>query len=119
MAYLTGLSALGVDQAVFTGMDGLVIEALGQGPPSAEALAAEIGGWAVQADVARRMDPLAQALGGKVLRFTLATEDREVLAVRVGEFLLGAVVHRGLNRKAVGQELSRIALRLEEAWREG
>jgi len=29
------------------------------------------------------------------------------------------VVHRGLNRKAVGQELSRIALRLEEAWREG
>lgn len=113
MAYLTGLSALGVDQAVFTGMDGLVIEALGQGPPSAEALAAEL------AALARRMDPLAQALGGKVLRFTLATEDREVLAVRVGEFLLGAVVHRGLNRKAVGQELSRIALRLEEAWREG
>lgn len=109
MAYLTGLSALGVDQAVFTGMDGLVIEALGQGPPSAEALAAEL------AALARRMDPLAQALGGKVLRFTLATEDREVLAVRVGEFLLGAVVHRGLNRKAVGQELSRIALRLEEA----
>jgi predicted regulator of Ras-like GTPase activity (Roadblock/LC7/MglB family) len=102
MAYLTGLSALGVDQAVFTGMDGLVIEALGQGPPSAEALAAEL------AALARRMDPLAQALGGKVLRFTLATEDREVLAVRVGEFLLGAVVHRGLNRKAVGQELSRI-----------
>ena len=113
MAYLTGLSALGVDQAVCTGMDGLVIEALGQGPPSAEALAAEL------AALARRMDPLAQALGGKVLRFTLATEDREVLAVRVGEFLLGAVVHRGLNRKAVGQELSRIALRLEEAWREG
>lgn len=105
MAYLTGLSALGVDQAVFTGMDGLVIEALGQGPPSAEVLAAEL------AALARRMDPLAQALGGKVLRFTLATEDREVLAVRVGEFLLGAVVHRGLNRKAVGQELSRIALR--------
>ena len=69
MAYLTGLSALGVDQAVFTGMDGLVIEALGQGPPSAEALAAEL------AALARRMDPLAQALGGKVLRFTLATED--------------------------------------------
>ena len=113
MAYLTGLSALGVDQAVFTGMDGLVIEALGQGPPSAEALAAEL------AALARRMDPLAQALGGRVLRFTLATEDREFLAVRVGEFLLGAVVHRGLNRKAVGQELSRIALRLEEAWREG
>ena len=79
MAYLTGLSALGVDQAVFTGMDGLVIEALGQGE----------------------------------------AEDRKVLAVRVGEFLLGAVVHRGLSRKAVGQELSRIALRLEEAWREG
>ena len=113
MAYLTGLSALGVDQAVFTGMDGLVIEALGQGPPSAEALAA------APAALARRMDPLAQAPGGKVLRFTLAPGDREVLAVRGGEFLLGAVVHRGLNRKAVGQELSRIALRLEEAWREG
>ena len=113
MAYLTGLSALGVDQAVFTGMDGLVIEGLGQGPPYAEALAAEL------AALARRMDPLAQALGGKVLRFTLATEDREVLAVRVGEVLRGAVVHRGLNRKAVGQELARIALRLEEAWREG
>ena len=59
MAYLTGLSALGVDQAVFTGMDGLVIEALGQGPPSAEALAAEL------AALARRMDPLAQALGDR------------------------------------------------------
>ena len=113
MAYLTGLSALGVDQAVFTGMDGLVIEALGQGPPSAEALAAELAAFA------RRMAPLPPALGRTVLRFTLATAAREVLAVRVGELLLGAVVHRGLNRKAVGQELSRIALRLEEAWREG
>mgnify|MGYP003530161509 CR=1 FL=1 len=113
MAYLTGLAALGVAQALFTAMAGLVIAALRYGPPSGDAVAAEL------AALARRMDPLAQALGGKVLRFTLATEDREVLAVRVGEFLLGAVVHRGLNRKAVGQELSRIALRLEEAWREG
>lgn len=108
MAYLEALSPLGVDRAVLTGLDGLVIEALGRGTPPPELLAAEL------ASLARSMGPLAEALGGEVRRFTLATEDREVLAVRVGGYILGAVVGRGMDRKAISQELGRIALRLNE-----
>ncbi|WP_337844355.1 roadblock/LC7 domain-containing protein [Thermus sp.] len=108
MAYLEGLAPFGVKRAVLTGLDGLVIEALGRGAPSAEVLAAEL------ASLVRHMAPLAEALGGEVRRFTLATEDQEVLAVRVGGYVLGAVIERGMDRKAIGNELSRIALRLSE-----
>ncbi len=108
MAYLEALRTLGVERAVLTGLDGLVIEALGQGGPPAELLAAEL------ASLVRAMEPLAGALDGEVRRFTLATEEREVLAIRVGGYILGAVVTRGMDRKAIGQELGRIALRLGE-----
>ncbi len=107
MAYLESLALLGVKRAVLTGLDGLVIEALGRGTPSAEFLAAEL------ASLARHLAPLAQALSGEVRRFALATESHEVLALKVGEYLLGAVVERGMDRRAIGQELSRIALRLQ------
>jgi len=107
MAYLESLAPLGVKRAVLTGLDGLVIEALGRGTPPAEVLAAEL------ASLARHLAPLAQALSGEVRRFTLATETHEVLALKVGEYLLGAVVERGMDRRAIGQELSRIALRLQ------
>ncbi|WP_022799101.1 roadblock/LC7 domain-containing protein [Thermus islandicus] len=107
MAYLETLAPLGVKRAVLTGLDGLVIEALGRGTPPAEVLAAEL------ASLARHLAPLAQALSGEVRRFSLATETHEVLALKVGEYLLGAVVERGMDRRAIGQELSRIALRLQ------
>jgi predicted regulator of Ras-like GTPase activity (Roadblock/LC7/MglB family) len=107
MAYLESLAPLGVKRAVLTGLDGLVIEALGRGTPSAEVLAAEL------ASLARHMAPLAEALGGEVRRFTMATESLEVLALKVGNYFLGAVLERGMDRKAIGQELSRIALKLE------
>jgi predicted regulator of Ras-like GTPase activity (Roadblock/LC7/MglB family) len=106
MAYLEALKTLGVEQAVLTGLDGLVIESAGRG--SSELLAAEL------ASLLRHMAPLAEALSGEVRRFTLATDAREVLAVRVKDYLLAAVIHRGADRKAVGNELSRIALRLAE-----
>ncbi|AEV15617.1 MAG: roadblock/LC7 domain-containing protein [Thermus sp.] len=107
MAYLESLAALGVRRAVLTGLDGLVIEALGRGSPPAEVLAAEL------ASVVRHLTPLAEALSGEVRRFTLATEQQELLALKVGEYLLGAVLERGMDRKAVGQELSRIALKIQ------
>jgi predicted regulator of Ras-like GTPase activity (Roadblock/LC7/MglB family) len=107
MAYLEGLALFGVKRAVLTGLDGLVIETLGRGAPPAEVLAAEL------ASLARHMAPLAEALEGEVRRFTLTTETHELLALRVGEYLLGAVLERGMDRKAIGQELSRIALKLE------
>ncbi|GAB5603420.1 roadblock/LC7 domain-containing protein [Thermus sp. FJN-A] len=107
MAYLESLAPLGVRRAVLTGLDGLVIEALGRGTPPAEVLAAEL------ASLARHMAPLAAALSGEVRRFTLATENQEVLALCVGGYILGAVIERGMDRKAIGQELSRIALRVQ------
>ncbi|KHG66365.1 hypothetical protein QT17_01460 [Thermus sp. 2.9] len=107
MAYLDSLASLGVKRAVLTGLDGLVIEALGRSAPPAEVLAAEL------ASLVRHMAPLAEALSGEVRRFTLATDTHEVLALRVGEYILGAVLERGMDRKAIGQELSRIALRVQ------
>lgn len=107
MAYLETLAPLGVKRAVLTGLDGLVIEALGRGNPAPEVLAAEL------ASLVRHMAPLAEALAGEVRRFTLATDTHEILALRVGEYILGAVVERGMDRKAIGQELSRIALRVQ------
>ncbi|GGM96913.1 hypothetical protein GCM10007092_08250 [Thermus composti] len=107
MAYLESLAPLGVRRAVLTGLDGLVIEALGRGSPPAEVLAAEL------ASLVRHMTPLAEALAGEVRRFTLATDDLEVLALRIGPYVLGAVVERGMDRKAIGQELSRIALKVQ------
>jgi predicted regulator of Ras-like GTPase activity (Roadblock/LC7/MglB family) len=107
MAYLESLAPLGVRRAVLTGLDGLVIEALGRGSPPAEVLAAEL------ASLARHMAPLAEALSGEVRRFTLATDQQEILALKVGEYILGAVIERGMDRKAIGQELSRIALKVQ------
>ena len=31
----------------------------------------------------------------------------------MGEYILGAVIERGMDRKAVGQELTRIALKVQ------
>jgi len=84
MAYLESLAPFGVKRAVLTGLDGLVIEALGRGNPSAEVLAAEL------ASLVRHMTPLAEAVS-----------------------VLGAVIERGMDRKAVGQELTRIALKVQ------
>jgi predicted regulator of Ras-like GTPase activity (Roadblock/LC7/MglB family) len=93
MAYLESLAPLGVKRAVLTGLDGLVIEALGRGTPSAEVLAAEL------ASLARHMSPLAEALGGEVRRFTMATEGLEVLALKVGNYLLGGGAGTGHGPK--------------------
>lgn len=108
MAYLEALKTLGVDQAVLTGLDGLVIESVGRGHPNPELLAAEL------ASLLRHMGPLAEALLGEVRRFTLATDTQEIQAVRAKDYLLAAVITRGTDRKAVGNELVRIALRLSE-----
>lgn len=93
MRFLDSLAALGVRRAVLTATDGLVIESVGSGTPSAELLAAEL------ASLHRSMQRLAEGLGGHIRRFTLATEEREVLVVVVGEYCLGAVVERGGDRR--------------------
>ena len=49
MAYLESLAPFGVKRAVLTGLDGLVIEALGRGNPPAEVLAAELASLVRQA----------------------------------------------------------------------
>ncbi|PZA08709.1 MULTISPECIES: roadblock/LC7 domain-containing protein [unclassified Meiothermus] len=108
MRFLDSLAPLGVRRAVLTASDGLVIESIGSGAPSAELLAAEL------ASLHRNMRRLAEGMGGGVRRFTLATEEREVLVVVVRDYCLGAVVERSGDRRAVGAELSRLASRLSE-----
>ena len=108
MKALEGLIALGVRQAVLTSNEGLVIESVGKTHPEPELLAAEL------ATLVRPSRKLATTLGGELRRFTLATEEREVLAVVFGSYCLGAVLDRGTDRKGVGNELSRLALRLAQ-----
>lgn len=108
MKVLETLVALGVRQAVLTGNEGLVIESVGKNSPEPELLAAEL------ATLVRQGRKLATTLGGELRRFTLATEDREVLVVTFGNYCLGAVLDRGTDRKGIGNELSRLAMRLSQ-----
>jgi len=103
---LKSLEPLGIRQAVLTSQDGLVIESAGNSSPEPELLAAEL------ATLLRNSQALSKSLGGSPKRFSLATEQREVLAVVFGHYCLGAVVDRTADRKSVGNELSRLALRL-------
>jgi len=111
MKMLESLVPLGVHQAVLASRDGLVIESIGKGTPP-ELLAAEL------ASLARASLTLAKSLGGELRRFTLATERRELLVVVFGGYCLGAVVEKGADRKSVGLELSRLAMRLAQAIQE-
>ncbi|RDI96700.1 roadblock/LC7 domain-containing protein [Meiothermus sp. QL-1] len=106
---LESLSLAGVRQAVLASQDGLVIESVGKETPEPELLAAELAALAQASRV------LARSLGGELRRFTLATEQREVLAVVFKGYCLGAVVEKGSDRKSIGQELSRLALRLAQS----
>ncbi len=106
---LETLVPLGVRQAVLAGLDGLVIESAGKENPEPELLAAEL------AAITRASRTLAKSLGGELKRFTLATEEREVLVVVFGDYCLGAVVDKGGNRKGIGSELLRLAQRLAQA----
>mgnify|MGYP001771000120 FL=1 len=103
---LKSLEPLGIRQAVLTSQDGLVIESAGSSSPDPDLLAAEL------ATLVRTSQTLTKTLGGSLRRFSLATENREVLAVVFGRYCLGAVVDKGADRKGVGNELSRLALRL-------
>ena len=89
-------------------MDGLVIEAVGQRGPDPQLLAAELAG------LMRAMGGVSRALGEELRRFTVATDEHEILAVCFGQYCLGALIQRGSDRKAVGAELSRLALVLAE-----
>ena len=106
---LDSLVSLGVRQAVLTSNDGLVIESAGKDTPSPDLLAAEIS------SLGRISRNLSQSLGGDTRRFTLATDDREVLVVFFNEYCLGAVLERGTDRKGIGNELSRLAIRLSHS----
>lgn len=108
MKMLESLVPLGVRRAVLTGSDGLVIESVGRGGPSAEILAVEL------ANLTRALGNTARQMGGELRRFTLATDDQEILAVVFEGYCLGALLERGGDRKSVGNELSRLALRLAE-----
>lgn len=105
---LKSLEPLGIRQAVLTSQDGLVIESAGSSSPEPELLAAEL------ATLLRTSQALTRSLGGPLKRFSLATEQREVLAVVFGRYCLGAVVDRATDRKSVGNELLRLALRLSK-----
>ncbi len=108
MRMLETLVPLGVRQVVLVGQDGLLIESAGKETPEPELLAAEL------ATLARASRTLARSLGGDLRRFTLATEHREVLVVVFSGYCLGAVLEKGADRKSIGHELSRLALRLAQ-----
>ncbi|RIH89621.1 roadblock/LC7 domain-containing protein [Calidithermus roseus] len=108
MKMLNSLVPLGIRRAVLTGTDGLVIESVGRGGPSPEVLAVEL------ANLTRAMGNTARQLGGELRRFTLATDDQEILAVVFEGYCLGVLLERGTDRKSVGNELTRLALRLAE-----
>jgi predicted regulator of Ras-like GTPase activity (Roadblock/LC7/MglB family) len=108
MKMLETLVPLGARQAILTSQDGLVIESAGKETPAPELLAAEL------ASLVRASRPLAKSLGGDLRRFTIATEHREVLAVFFGGYCLGAVIEKGADRRSIGNELSRLALRLAQ-----
>jgi len=97
-----------VERAVVASADGLVIEAAGHRGPDPEFLAAEI------AALRRRMEGIAQRLGGEPRRFVVTLDERELLVVCEGEVCVGAVIQRGPERRQVGQELSRLAVLIAE-----
>ncbi|WP_457630794.1 roadblock/LC7 domain-containing protein [Oceanithermus sp.] len=110
MSWLRELEAIpSVKRAVLTGLDGLVIEEVGQGGVEAQFLAAEM------ASLQRAMEPLTRALGEELRRYTLATDEYELLAVCFADYCLGALIDRaGGQRALVGQTLSRLAATLVE-----
>ena len=108
MKSIESLSVLGARQAVLVGLDGLVIEAVGKKIPEPEILGAEL------ANVMRLGQRLADSLDGQITRFTIATDDREILSVIFGEYCIGAIVERGSDRKGIGTELSSLAATLAE-----
>ncbi|MDT7919139.1 MAG: roadblock/LC7 domain-containing protein [Meiothermus sp.] len=108
MKMLETLVPLGARQAVLASQDGLVIESIGKDTPAPELLAAEL------ASLARASRTLAKSLGGELRRFTIATEQREVLVVVFSGYCLGAVVEKGTDRKSIGLELLRLAMRLAQ-----
>ncbi len=92
-----------VERAVVASTDGLVIEAAGHRGPDPEFLAAEI------AALRRSMETLSGRIGGRVRRFAITLDERELLVVCEEEVCVGAVIRRGAERRRVGQELSRLA----------
>jgi predicted regulator of Ras-like GTPase activity (Roadblock/LC7/MglB family) len=100
---LDSLLPLGVQQAVLTSGDGLVIDSTGTGHPDAELLAAEL------ASLLRSSRVLIGSLEGDLQRFSLATQNKEVLGVVFNGYCIGAIVERNTDRKSVGTELMRIA----------
>lgn len=110
MSWLRELEAIpSVKRAVLTGLDGLVIEEVGQGGVEAQFLAAEM------ASLSRAMAPLVGALDEELRRYTLATDEHELLAVCFADYCLGALIDRsGGQRALVGQTLSRLAATLVE-----
>jgi len=110
VSWLEELEAIPVvKRAVLTGQDGLVIEEVGRGGLDAQFLAAEM------ASLQRAMGPLVNTLGEELRRYTLATDNYELLTVCFGGYSLGALIDRGGGQRAlVGQTLSRLAATLGE-----
>jgi len=110
VSWLRELEAIpSVKRAVLTGMDGLVIEEVGYGGVEAQFLAAEM------ASFRRVMTPLTETLGESLRRYTIATDEHELLVVCFGDYCLGALIDRGGGQRAlVGQALSRLAAMLAE-----
>ncbi|MFC4636888.1 roadblock/LC7 domain-containing protein [Deinococcus hohokamensis] len=92
----------GVVASALIGPDGLPLDAYGEG---ADVLAAEM------ASLRGSLDRTSRRLGaGDVTRISFTTERIEVVAVTSGEYILGAVMLRGSDTRAIQQALARLAL---------
>lgn len=103
MKRLDALSGLaGLRAAALVGHDGLPIEAQGELGDVLSAELASLQGYA---------ERLTRRLGaGQVSRLTFTSDTAEVVALVVGEFVLGAALARGTDTRPAQQVLARLAL---------
>ena len=94
--------------AVLVGDDGLEIESAGSGQISTTILAAETAG------LVRATTNAGTSLGGgRLFRFSLTTDQFELITVRAGtQYSLSVAAQRGADLRQIQVEMARLALQL-------